>query len=81
MLDFYIVVVRRVFTKTMAIVTNPQARLAKPGTRWRFDPLVTKDNVTALLSHHIRKTGGIGRQLLSNEQAAQELENRLLQRR
>lgn len=56
----------------MAIITNPKVRLAKPGERWRVDPIVSKDNVYALLSHHVRKTGGVGRQLLMNELQAAE---------
>lgn len=56
----------------MAIITNPQIRYAKPGERWRLDPIVTRDSTTALLSHHVRKSGGVGRQLLPNELLAME---------
>lgn len=54
----------------MPIYTNPTLHLAKPGERWRKDPIKTGGTITALVSHHARKTGGVGRQLLTNEALA-----------
>lgn len=51
----------------MPILPNPTRALAKPGQRWRKDPIKTGGVISALMSHHVNKTGGIGRQLLSHE--------------